>query len=114
MVAATLKAYGIRVYCFDRQAITPLVSYFAYKFKCIIGIMVTGRDLGQKQSGVMIVNNKGQMISKEVSQGIEKAMNDYIKTQYYIVDMSPLFDYSAKKVKFKPDNFTDLSMKSYI
>jgi len=28
--------------------------------------------------------------------------------------MSPLFDYSAKKVRFKPDNFTNMTMKSYI
>lgn len=41
-------------------------------------------------------------------------MLEYIKSQYYLVDMSPLFDYSAKKVRFKPDNFTDMTMKSYI
>jgi hypothetical protein len=62
----------------------------------------------------MIFNTKGNLISNEVTQGIEKAMNDYIKSQQYQVDMSPLFDYSAKKVRFKPDNFTDMTMKSYI
>jgi phosphomannomutase len=76
--------------------------------------MVTGRDLPRDQNGVMIFNKVGNLISKEVTEGIEKAMNEYIKSQYYLVDMSPLFDYSAKKVRFKPDNFTDMTMKSYI
>ena len=28
--------------------------------------------------------------------------------------MSPFFDYSSKKIKFKPDNFSDMALKSYI
>jgi len=31
-----------------------------------------------------------------------------------MVDLSPYLDYSSKKVKFKPDNFTDMVLKSYI
>lgn len=41
-------------------------------------------------------------------------MRDYLLNQGYLVDLSPLYDYSSKKVKFKPDNFTDEAMKSYI
>jgi len=41
-------------------------------------------------------------------------MRDYLVNQGYLVDLSPLYDYSAKKVKFKPDNFTDATMKSYV
>jgi phosphomannomutase len=28
--------------------------------------------------------------------------------------MSPFFDYSSKKIKFKADNFSDMALKSYI
>lgn len=41
-------------------------------------------------------------------------MEEYLKTMYYMVDLTPLFDYSSKKVRFKADNFTDLALKSYI
>jgi hypothetical protein len=51
---------------------------------------------------------------KDVSTLIEKSMNEYTKGQHNFVDLSPLYDYSAKKVKFKADNFTDASMKTYI
>jgi hypothetical protein len=75
---------------------------------------VTGRDSPKDYSGVMIFNKFGKILNKETSAGIEKSMNDYIKSQYYLIDLSPLFDYSSKKVRFKPDNFTDMTMKSYI
>ena len=41
-------------------------------------------------------------------------MNDHIRSQYQLVDLSPVFDYSSKKVKFKYDNFGDVVMRSYI
>ncbi len=59
IIAATIKAYGIRVYCLDRLAIAPFISFFAYKFKCIFGIFVTGRDLPRNHNGIMIFNTKG-------------------------------------------------------
>ena len=62
LIAAVLKAYGVRIFCLDRYAIAPFISYFAFKFKCILGIMVTGRDAPKNYNGVMIFNNKGQLI----------------------------------------------------
>eukprot|EP00347_Sterkiella_histriomuscorum_P010251 403377011 len=114
MLAAVLKAYQIRVFCLDRYALAPFVSYFSKKFKCVLGIMVTGRDMPKKYSGLMIFNQEGSLIDKDTSDQIERTINDYIITQKYLNDLSPLFDYTAKKVKFKPDNFTDVTMKSYI
>jgi phosphomannomutase len=61
-------------------AIAPFISFFAFKFKCIFGILVTGRDLPRDHNGVMIFNSKGNLISKEVSSGIQKAMIEYIKS----------------------------------
>jgi phosphomannomutase len=113
LIAAVVKAYGIRVYCIDKHTIAPFISYFASKFKCLYGIMVTGRDLERDRNGIMIFNSKGQLVSKEITTQIEKCMIDYTKS-HSMVDLSPLFDYSCKKVKFKADNFTDVSMKTYI
>lgn len=62
----------------------------------------------------MIFNSKGKLISKDISSSINKSMIDYIKSQTTPVDLSPLFDYSSKKIKFKPDNYTDVTIKSYI
>lgn len=62
----------------------------------------------------MVFNNEGNLIDKDTSDQIQKTINEYILTQKYLIDLSPLFDYTAKKVKFKPDNFTDVTMKSYI
>lgn len=42
LLAAVLKAYQIRVFCLDRYAVAPFVSYFCMKFKCLLGVMVTG------------------------------------------------------------------------
>jgi phosphoglucomutase len=44
LMSAIFKAYGIRVFCLDRYAAAPFLSYFTKKFKCLLGIMVTGRD----------------------------------------------------------------------
>jgi phosphomannomutase len=41
-------------------------------------------------------------------------MIDYISNQYFVVELSPVYDYCSKKVKFKPDNFTDAAIKSCI
>lgn len=41
-------------------------------------------------------------------------MLDYIMNAIGVVDLSPLYDYCGKKVKFKPDNFTDVTIKQYI
>lgn len=62
----------------------------------------------------MIFNNKGQIIDREVTNGISKALKEYIESQYYLVDLSALYDYCSKKVRFKPDNFTDVTMRTYI
>jgi len=78
MMAATFKAYGIRVYCLDRPATAPFTAFFAYKFKCIMGVLVTGRDMPKGYNGVMIFGNRGQLISQEFSNGIEKAMTNFI------------------------------------
>jgi phosphomannomutase len=110
-----LKAYGIRVYCIDRQTIAPLISYFTIKFKCLLGLLVTGRDKPRTYSGLMIFGGKGaRLIGEQVSSDIERSMFEYVRTQTTLVDLSPLFDYSSKKVRFKPDNYTDATMKSYI
>lgn len=83
IMAAVFKAYSIRVFCLDRHAIAPFIAYFAYKFKCLLGVMVTGRDLPKEYNGAILFNNRGHLISAEVSSGIEKCMIDYIKQQYY-------------------------------
>ncbi len=55
------------------------------------------------------------VIGESVGQGIIKCMLEYIGSQQNnMIDLSPLYDYCAKKVKFKPDNFTDVTLKSYI
>ncbi|CDW72796.1 glucose-bisphosphate synthase [Stylonychia lemnae] len=114
MMAAVLKAYQIRVFCLDRYAISTFVSYFSQKFKCILGLFITGRNKSKKYSGIMIFNSQGNLISLEQSKAIEKSTQEYSQNLSYLIDLSPLFDYTAKKVKFKPDNFTDVTMKSYI
>ena len=58
-MGAVFKAYGIRVFCLDRYAVAPFISYFTLKFKCHLGIMVTGRDLPKTHNGVLIFNSKG-------------------------------------------------------
>lgn len=62
----------------------------------------------------MIFNSQGDLINKETSDHIEKAVEDYLLAQKYLIDLSPLYDYTSKKLKFKPDNFTDVTIKSYI
>jgi phosphomannomutase len=66
-MAATFKAYGIRVFCLDRYSIAPFIAHFAFKFKCLLGILVTGRDQCRNKNGVMIFNNKGNLISSDVT-----------------------------------------------
>jgi hypothetical protein len=62
-----------------------------------------------------LYNEKGVVIGESVGQGINKCMLEYIQSQQNnVIDLSPLYDYCAKKVKFKPDNFTDVTLKSYI
>lgn len=79
-MAAVLKAYGIRVFCLDRPAIAPFIGFFASKFKCLLGLLVTGLDKDRSYSGVMMFSNKGRLISRETSIVIEKSMLEYIKT----------------------------------
>ena len=76
-MAATFKAYGIRVYCLDRQATAPFTAYFANKFKCIMGVLITGRDQPKGFNGVMLFGNRGQVISQDVSNAIEKTMTNF-------------------------------------
>jgi phosphoglucomutase len=57
IMAAVFKAYGIRVYCLDRYAVVPFISYFTKKFKCLLGVMVTGRDAPKHYNGVLIFNS---------------------------------------------------------
>jgi phosphomannomutase len=76
-MAATFKAYGIRVYCLDRQATAPFTAYFAYKFKCIMGVLITGRDQPKGFNGVMLFGNRGQVINQDVSNAIEKTMTNF-------------------------------------
>ena len=110
-MAAVFKAYGVRVFLIDRPAVTPFFSYFCYKFKCLLGLLVTGRDLPKTHSGVSVFDGKGRLVSQEISASLDKSIVEYSNRLYYLVDLSPLFDYSAKKVRFKPDNFTDVTMK---
>jgi phosphomannomutase len=113
-MAAVFKAYGIRVFCLDRYSVAPFISFFTKKFKCLLGVMITGRDAPKTYNGLLIYNSKGLLISNEVSKAIEKTMGDFISSNTNLIDISPLYDYTGKKVKFKPDNFTDASLKSYI
>jgi len=114
ILATVLKAHGIKVYCLDRPAIAPFIAFFAAKFKCLMGLLVTGGDGDRSTSGLIAFNARGRIISKETSSAINRFMLDFIKSQHSIFDLSPLFDYSSKKVRFKPDNFTDVTIKSYI
>ena len=76
--------------------------------------MITGRDLPKHYSGLLLFGNRGQRLSHDLSASIERCMNRFISASQYLQDLSGHFDYSSKKVRFKPDNFTDDSMKSYI
>lgn len=44
IMASVFKAYGIRVFCLDRYCCAPFLAYYTQKFKCLFGIMITGRD----------------------------------------------------------------------
>lgn len=53
-MAAVFKAYSIRVFCLDRYCVAPFLSYFTAKFKCLLGIMITGRDSSKINNGAII------------------------------------------------------------
>ncbi len=44
LMASVFKAYGIRVFLLDRFGIAPFLAYFTGKFKCLMGVFVTGGD----------------------------------------------------------------------
>jgi phosphomannomutase len=58
-MAAVFKAYGIRVYFIDRYSTAAFISYFNIKFKCLFGIIITGRDSSKEKNGCMIFNQSG-------------------------------------------------------
>jgi phosphomannomutase len=76
-MADTFKAYRIRANCLDRQATATFTAYFEYKFKCIMDVLITGRYQPKGFNGVMLFGNRGQVISEDVSNAIEKCMTNF-------------------------------------
>jgi phosphoglucomutase len=64
LMASVFKAYGIRVFCLDRYVTAPFLSYFTQKFKCLYGIMITGRDSAKCNNGCLIFNSQGHLLTE--------------------------------------------------
>lgn len=111
--AAAFKAFGIRVYMFDRYAIAPIVAYFTKKFHCLLGIFFNGGSMPAEYNGIELFTQQGGSLSdKATLEQLDRCMQTCCSD--HLLDLSPLFDYTSKKIKFKADNFTDAAIKSYI
>jgi phosphomannomutase/cytidine deaminase len=110
ITAATFKFYGIRTYLYDRMVCTPMVPYFTRKFKCVAGVMVTASHNPKQDNGYKLYwENSAQIVSPH-----EANIAASIAKNLEIEDLSEYFDYVAKKIKYKADNFTNSTINSYI
>jgi len=67
---------------------TPFVQYFTLKFKCVLGLFVTGANSEDGVTGLKIFNERGGEISTQVKTEITGHITNFAKSQLYLGDLS--------------------------
>jgi hypothetical protein len=72
----------------------------------------SGESLDNVQ--ISIFDSTGKPLNKQVLLEVKHHMTEFILNNIQIPDISSLYDFSAQKLKFSPNNFTDLTIRKYI
>ena len=106
----------IRTFFVSTESNTPFVHFYTLKFKCLLGLFISGAEFLGEKVAVKFIGPDGGCLDQKHVKNIEKRMLDFASRQLYLMDLTKTYNYWVRECKFKDkDNvWTNTTLGAFI
>lgn len=92
------------------------MHFYTLKFKCLLGLFVSGGDFLPEKVAVKMIGPDGGCLDQKHVKMIERRMTDFASRQLYLMDLTKTYNYWVRECKFKDkDNvWTNTTLGAFI